>query len=175
MKKKLLLFLMALVWWPMLMQAFTFMEDGIKYEISYNSESGRYEATVSGYEGEPTDVVIPATVMDKDVEYMVTSIKSSAFSSCSSLTLVVIPEGMASIGELAFNDCTSLASVVIPEGVASIGLAAFQGCTSLTSVVLPEGLTSIGGDAFSDCTSLTSVVIPEGVGSIGEYAFYMCS
>ncbi|MDE6717131.1 MAG: leucine-rich repeat domain-containing protein, partial [Muribaculaceae bacterium] len=174
MKKKFLLFLMALVWWPLLMQAA--VVDGILYETGYNWESGRYEATV--YEcvkEEPNEVVIPATVMDNGVEYAVTSIRKSAFSGCTSLTSVVIPEGVTSIGEYAFNGCSSITSVVMPEGMASIGEYAFNGCSSLTSVVIPKGMTTIALWTFSSCSSLTSVVIPEGMTSIGECAFTGCS
>ena len=64
---------------------------------------------------------------------------------------------MTSIGNYTFYKCTSLTSVVIPEGVTDIGESVFENCTSLTSVVIPEGVTSIGAFAFCDCTSLTSV------------------
>lgn len=105
----------------------------------------------------------------------VTSIGYCAFYICSSLTSVVIPEGVTSIGDSAFSGCKSLTSIVIPEGVTSIGNSAFYGCSSLTSVVIPDSVTSIGYSAFSGCKSLTSVVIPKGVTSIDFYAFKGCS
>ena len=40
-------------------------------------------------------------------------------------TEVVIPEGVASIGDYAFADCSSLTEVVIPERVTSIGSYTF--------------------------------------------------
>ncbi|MBE5747485.1 MAG: leucine-rich repeat domain-containing protein [Clostridiales bacterium] len=75
----------------------------------------------------------------------------------------------------AFYGCSSLTEIVIPEGVTSIGDGAFRGCTSLTSVVIPERVTSIGGYAFYGCSSLTEIVIPEGVTNIGDYAVYGCT
>ncbi len=105
----------------------------------------------------------------------VTSIEDYAFNDCSSLTSVTIPNGVTSIGEAAFNDCSSLTSVTIPNGVTSIGEAAFDGCSRLTSVTIPNSVTSIGGYAFWECSSLTSVTIPNSVTSIGRYAFYKCS
>ncbi len=105
----------------------------------------------------------------------VTSIGSSAFSGCTNLTSITIPEGVTSIGSSAFFDCTSLESVTISEGVASISNRAFSGCTSLESITIPKGVTSIGSSAFSDCTALTSVTIGNSVESIGDYAFYYCS
>lgn len=99
----------------------------------------------------------------------------SAFEGCSSLTEVVIPEGVTKIGSYAFQACSSLESVVIPEGVTEIGNLAFYYCSSLTEVVIPESVTEIGGSAFQDCPSLTKVVLPESVTEIGSDAFGYCS
>ncbi len=103
------------------------------------------------------------------------SIGSYAFSGCSSLTSITIPEGVTSIGEYAFYYCSSLTSITIPEGVTSIGEYAFYYCSSLTSITIPNSVTSIGKYAFYHCSKLTSITIPEGVTSIGKYAFYNCS
>ena len=104
----------------------------------------------------------------------VTSIGSSAFSSCYSLSSVVIPQGVTSIGTQAFHYCPSLSSVVIPQGVTKIDNNAFYYCYSLSSVVIPQSVTSIGISAFSSCVSLSSVVIPQGVTSISSGVFSNC-
>ncbi len=105
----------------------------------------------------------------------VTSIGSSAFSGCSSLTSVTIPSGVTSISSSAFYGCSSLTSVTIPNGVTSIGSSAFSGCSSLTSVTIPSGVTSIGPNAFRSCESLTSVTIPISVTSIDFNVFMNCN
>ena len=102
------------------------------------------------------------------------SIANYAFSGCTGLTSVTIPDSVTSIG-YAFSGCTGLTSVTIPDSITSIGSSAFSGCTGLTSVTIPGSITSIGSSAFSECTGLTSVVIPDGVTSIGSSAFYNCS
>jgi len=49
----------------------------------------------------------------------------------------------------------SITSVVLPNGVTSIGQSAFRDCSGLTSVTIPDSVTSIGYCAFSDCEDLT--------------------
>ena len=105
----------------------------------------------------------------------VTSIGSSAFYGCSSLTSVNLPEGVTNIGSSAFYGCSSLTSVNLPEGVTSIGSDAFYRCRSLSSISLPESLTSIGSSAFSGCSSLTSVKLSPNLKTIGSTAFWDCS
>ena len=85
-------------------------------------------------------------------------------------TTIKIKEGTTAIGE-AFSDCTGLTSITIPNSVTSIGYGAFSGCTSLTSITIPNSVTSIGYGAFLGCTSLTSIIIPNSVTEIGGDAF----
>ena len=105
----------------------------------------------------------------------VTSIGSSAFRNCRSLTTVEIPDSVTSIGRSAFCDCIRLTKVEIPDSVTSIGSSAFSGCIALTEVEIPDSVTSIGISAFRGCSSLTKVEIPDSVTSIGDYAFSYCS
>ncbi len=64
----------------------------------------------------------------------------------SSLKKVTITGGNILYG--AFYNCSSLTSVVIGNGVTSIGGYAFSNCSSLTSIVIPDSVTSIGNSAF---------------------------
>ena len=105
----------------------------------------------------------------------VTDIAERAFYNCSSLTAIMIPEGVTSIGSSAFYGCSGLTAVTIPEGVTSIESFTFYNCSSLTAITIPEGVTSIGPSAFYNCSSLTGVTIPASVESIGALAFRDCS
>jgi hypothetical protein len=105
-------------------------------------DNGDGTATITGYSGTDTNLVIPSTVDGLTV----TSIGDNAF---------------------MFSNFTS---VTIPEGVTSIGFNAFYSSNSLVSVSLPQSLESIGGQAFSN-TGLTSLNIPNKVVEIGVRAF----
>ena len=102
----------------------------------------------------------------------VTAIGYGAFAGCTSLTSVVIPEGVTNL-EDTFNGCTSLTSVNIPDSVTNLK-STFYGCTSLTSVVIPEGVTNLVYTFFG-CTSLTSIYIPRSVTEIDYFTFNNCS
>jgi hypothetical protein len=93
----------------------------------------------------------------------------------SSITTIVVQEGVTNIGENAFSGCTALSSVSLPNSVTRIGIDAFFICRSLSSITLPSSLTNIGKDAFAGCTGLTSITIPANVTSIGTWAFLSCT
>ena len=98
----------------------------------------------------------------------------NAFSYCTSLDRITIPDSVTSIGEWAFRGCLSLQSVTIPDSVTSIGDGAFIACTYLKSVAIPDSVTSIGNWAFWGCASLRGVTIPDSVTSIGDNPFVDC-
>ena len=60
------------------------------------------------------------------------------------LTGVRFGDGMRLDVQYAFSGCTGLTSVTIPESVTSIGNSAFYNCSSLASVTIPDSVTSIG-------------------------------
>ncbi|MGM9819841.1 MAG: leucine-rich repeat domain-containing protein [Candidatus Onthomorpha sp.] len=137
-------------------------------EVTYYSSTTTDNNYVSG------DVVIPSSVTNNGTTYSVTSIGDAAFSDCSGLTSVTIPNSVTSIGERAFASCSGLISVTIPNSITSIGDYAFYLCRGLTSVTIPNSVTSIADYAFWGCSGLTSVTIPNSVTSIGEWAFSYC-
>ncbi len=130
--------------------------DGINYSLDSSSKTASVTSRTEKYSG---DIVIPETVEYSGVTYSVTSIGASAFSGCSGLTSVVIPNSVTSIGNFAFQNCSGLTSVVIPNSVTSIGYETFSYCRGLTSVVIPNSVTSIGDYAFYDCSGLDRIYL----------------
>lgn len=151
----------------------------------------------------------------------VTSIGDNAFIGCN-FTTITIPNSVTRIGDYAFAGCSGLSSIIVPDGIAYIGNGAlnntawyynqpdglvyignfaykykgtmlegttidimdgtlgivggaFSDCSKLVSVNIPESVTSIGGHAFYGCSSLSTISIPNSVTSIGDYAFYSCN
>ncbi len=97
-----------------------------------------------------------------------------AFSNCSSIKDIVIPDGVTSIGAYAFNKCFTLANVTLGKGIKAIPNGMFSECDDIKSIIIPDGVTSIGASAFSHCERLDEIIIPNSVIEIGEFAFYYC-
>ena len=148
----------------------TFQVDGINYSLD------GFKARVSDnrdYSG--SKLIIPNSVLYNGRECPVTSIGDGAFSYCTRLTEVTIPNSVTTIGSRAFRNCRDLQTVTIGNSVTTIGGGAFASCSGLTEVTIPNSVTSIGDYAFTSCTGLTEVTIPNSVTTIGERAFYYCT
>ena len=97
----------------------------------------------------------------------------------SSITSVVIGDGVTSICGNAFKQCPNLTSASIASTVTSIDNQAFSECGKLETVTFTDAdnsqLTIIRPNAFANCVKLSSITIPKGVGEIGDFAFVCCS
>ncbi|MBQ6682142.1 MAG: leucine-rich repeat domain-containing protein [Prevotella sp.] len=146
--------------------------DGLYYYLDDTNNQAQVTFTPAFYGKKYTgDIVITPNIENEGKTYSVTRIGESAFSGCTDLTSVTIPNSVTSISSYAFLNCSGLTSVTIGNSVTSIGNYAFYGCSGLTSVTIPNSVTSIGTWAFYNCSALTSVEIPNSVTSIGRYAF----
>lgn len=92
----------------------------------------------------------------------------------SSFVGFVLPEDCTIIGDAAFTECTSLKSIVIPDSVTEIGSYAFYG-SGLESVVIGKGIETLGDCVFSSCNSLAKITVPGNVKTVGNMAFYLCN
>ena len=74
--------------------------------------------------------------------------------------------GVHEVNIYAFKDNTSITEVVLTEGLEAIGSSAFEGCTNLKSITIPKSVKTIEHDAFYGCYNLKSVYISD----VGEWA-----
>ena len=87
------------------------------------------------------------------------------------LTVITIPDSVATIGDQTFYGCTSLTNVTIPNSVTTIGDNAFYRCSNLTNIIIPDSVTSIGNYSFSGCTSLNAVTFNGSAPTFGNRCF----
>lgn len=110
-----------------------------------------------------------------------TKIYSSAFSGCTSLRSINLPNSLTQLGEHAFGGsvfygCSSLTSITIPAKVPGIPDNTFTNCTTLEEVHIEGRLGVIEKEAFMNCTSLESIDLSKGIKeAIGYKAFQSCT
>ena len=149
----------------------TFTSNGLKYTVTDNVNK---TVSVSIDENNARATVnIPSTISYGNEDYTVTSIADYAFQGWT-ITSVVIPNTVISIGKNAFDECIALTSITIGNSVETIGDFAFISC-AMTSITIPNSVISIGDRAFLECTAMTTISIGSSVSSIGDLAFGNCS
>ena len=103
-----------------------------------------------------------------------TVIVDNAFSGCSGLTSIEIPNSISSLGTGTFGYCTSLESIELPNSVTTIPQKLFYGCSELTNVKIGNSVNEIDNSAFNGCKKLL-MIIPKSVKYIGRDAFSGCA
>ncbi len=157
--------------------------DGLVYEL--NAEGTEY--TVAGI-GIANGGALNITPIYKGLP--VTAIRAEAFSGCSQLTKVTIPDSVSSIGFAAFSNCKNLQSITIPFvgatkggesnthfgyifGANTSGENYMRVPTFLHKITITGG-TAIGNNAFYGCRNLIWVSLLGDIQTIKANAFYNC-
>ena len=84
-----------------------------------------------------------------------------------SLSEITLLSDTIGVGDGAFSGCTELVQVALPNGIISIGGSAFYGCKNLNSITLPDSVRYIGQRAFYGCEKLINY--EDGVGYVGKW------
>ena len=121
-------------------------------------------ATITGYSGTDTELVIPDTLGG----YPVTGIGESAFSNNTKVTFIRLPANLVTLGGYAFTGCNSLKEVLIPKTLKTATLASGTYCgpfhnSGIRKAILEEGITTIPENLFWNAAQLEEVVIPDSV------------
>ena len=182
MKQRLLFSLLMLVAATATMSAYDFEVDGIYYNI--NGDEVTVTSGQTYYESYSGDIIIPETVTNNGTTYEVTEIARKAFYSCTSLTSVVIPNTVRTIGNSAFSGCNKLCNVTIPASVTTIDEYAFYDCSSIDSVFISDitawctiqfgyagNLLRYAKHLILNGEEVVDLVVPGSVSDIGENAF----
>ncbi|MBQ0003017.1 MAG: leucine-rich repeat domain-containing protein [Treponema sp.] len=92
----------------------------------------------------------------------VTSIGREVFSNLP-LTKITLSKALDAIDNNAFSGCSSLENLVIPDSVSIIGSEVFMNCSNLKTIRIGNGIETkkMGGDIFKDCPSDVQITAPE--------------
>jgi len=121
--------------------------------------------------GQVTEVFFNDTV-----KYFKWGSKYNRATGAENMETIIIPNGVTEIAERTFDDFNSLTSVIIPSSVTTIGRNAFGWCccnspSMLTKITIPDNVTSIGPEAFLS-KNLASVTIGSGIKDLEGTGLY---
>ena len=120
-------------------------------------------------------VIDSDNVQNVILRYDTRGIAGRAFSGCTKLKSIKIPEGAIRISIYAFYNCSSLTDITIPDSLKEIGWYAFGGCSSLEHIEIPDSVTWVGDDAFAYCSKLKNIAMPKSISKVNDWIFYGCS
>jgi hypothetical protein len=123
------------------------------------------EKTVVSYDGEIGNLRLSNDMGGVSV----VRIAAGALAGCDTLTGLVIPENITSMGEYAFKGCENLKSLEISGSMETIPYRAFDRTVSL-NLKLPATVTSIGSYAFYQQDAQQKITL-ESEPVIGHHAF----
>ena len=152
----------------------TWTTNNLVYKVSQKADESLY-LTLTGWVSATNEVIVPATVTRDDETLSVLAVADESFRSKTTITNLVLSEGIEYIGTNAFYGCNKLLGVNLPDSVTVVAREAFNNCTAMTSVSFGSGLLSIEDSAFYYCNSLGEVVLPDSLSSLGNSAFSGCN
>ena len=86
-----------------------------------------------------------------------------------------VPEAVKEIAADAFSKCSKLTEIYLPDTLEEIGPSAFLGCRKIETITIPNGVRCLKRSVFSTCQKLTDVFLSAQLVEIDSFAFYGCS
>lgn len=160
---------------------------GAQEEYKFN-ELSNGSLEITQYVGSKTEIYIPSEINGKTV----TSIASYAFSGCSSIEKVVLPDCITKLGKNIFSGCTKLTSINLPKNLkvclydhsvdtytGSAGAIIYKhyyygpfASSNIVNIIVPDGLAHIPEYTFYGCNTIKKITLPSSIKTVGSYAFY---
>ena len=121
------------------------------------------KATITGATGYGSEVKVPEEVYVGTTPYTVSAIGDQTFDAtvdaqATTITRIVIPSTVVTIGERAFYGCSGLEDVGLNDGLGMIKANAFQNAVNLPRIVMPKSVKVIEDGAFSGCGALETAL-----------------
>ncbi len=142
---------------------------GSESEVVVPEKIGNYTVTTIGNTAFQDKKTIQKITLPKTI---VTIEDYNVFWYCTSLKSINLPDSLTYLAAGAFSGCSSLEEIVIPNGITKLSKT-FRGCSSLRKVVIPDSVTSMDlacfyNSALSGTTLLKNIVIYCSEGSYAQ-------
>ena len=136
---------------------------------------GFYISRFKGFEED--EMIIPNEIDGKKI----VGIASKAFQGCVSVKKICLSEGIHVLEKCAFSDCSSLAEIILPNTLTTIGSPTKE-CTDgvfantrIKKIIIPDSVTYMGPYTFWYCYDLKSVELSNNLEEIEVALFSSCS
>ena len=113
-------------------------------EIKFSKDNPRYYLDKGVlYDSQNNQLMLcPAKNQFENNEYEIldgtTDIRSWAFSNCTLLNKIIMPNSVQTIGDSSFSNCSNLNEIVLSENINFMGYGSFSGLTSLKDITIPK-------------------------------------
>lgn len=128
----------------------------------------------------PSSFVVPQTIHG----YSVVGLIDKAFTNCTELKSITIPNHVTSIGNGVFAGCDDLSEIIVDKNnsiydsrencQAIIETSSNKLVAGCSKTIIPNSVTSIGVSALEGCKNMVSVIFPQSITTIGDDAFKDC-
>ena len=153
------------------LHAADFESEGIFYDITSFTD---LEVVASSLSNDISgELRIPSQVSFNGKVLSVVGIGNNFASGNTSITSLIVNEGIKTIGSNAFYDCYNLETISLPISITSIGNSSFQNCRELKSFS-NSGILTAGNSSFAGCTNLKEISLLA-LTSTSENLFLGCS